>query len=234
MNALFGRLRAGAVSFLATFVVLAPMAAVAAPFDVYVGYADGLRGTGFFPNPWSGDAGVTFLGVTGPGADAGAILIRNTSGSILTIDSVGVTINYTGNIAPPWALPVTLAAGDSLILTETYHYNFDTSDMSYVTNSGAPATTCFPTCPTVTVGWNTSNSQTFLDSSHTLDTLGFDFASVGNESFNWRLIGSCSGPGCGGVVAAIPEPETYAMLLAGLGLLGFAARRRKLKEAAAA
>lgn len=37
-----------------------------------------------------------------------------------------------------------------------------------------------------------------------------------------------TGPG----VSAIPEPETYAMLLAGLGLLGFAARRRKLKEAA--
>lgn len=33
-------------------------------------------------------------------------------------------------------------------------------------------------------------------------------------------------------VAAIPEPETYAMLVAGLGLLGFAARRRKQKEAA--
>jgi hypothetical protein len=28
-------------------------------------------------------------------------------------------------------------------------------------------------------------------------------------------------------VAAIPEPETYAMLLAGLGLIGFAARRRR-------
>ena len=35
-------------------------------------------------------------------------------------------------------------------------------------------------------------------------------------------------------VTSIPEPETYAMLLAGLGLLGFQARRRKLKEAAAA
>lgn len=29
------------------------------------------------------------------------------------------------------------------------------------------------------------------------------------------------------LTAAIPEPQTYAMLLAGLGLLGFAARRRK-------
>ncbi len=32
-------------------------------------------------------------------------------------------------------------------------------------------------------------------------------------------------------VTAVPEPETYAMMLAGLGLLGFAARRRKQKTA---
>lgn len=33
--------------------------------------------------------------------------------------------------------------------------------------------------------------------------------------------------GSPGLVAAVPEPETYAMLLAGLSLIGFAARRRK-------
>ena len=33
-------------------------------------------------------------------------------------------------------------------------------------------------------------------------------------------------------VAAIPEPETYAMMLAGLGLMGFVARRRKQKAVA--
>jgi hypothetical protein len=27
-------------------------------------------------------------------------------------------------------------------------------------------------------------------------------------------------------MAAVPEPETYALMLAGLGLVGFAARRR--------
>jgi len=32
-------------------------------------------------------------------------------------------------------------------------------------------------------------------------------------------------------VSDVPEPETYAMLLAGLGLMGFVARRRKQKAA---
>ena len=33
--------------------------------------------------------------------------------------------------------------------------------------------------------------------------------------------------------AAVPEPQTYAMLLAGLGLMGFVARRRRQDLAAA-
>ena len=33
------------------------------------------------------------------------------------------------------------------------------------------------------------------------------------------------------IFAPVPEPETYAMMLAGLGLLGFIGRRRKQKDA---
>ena len=35
-------------------------------------------------------------------------------------------------------------------------------------------------------------------------------------------------------VAAIPEPSTYALMLAGLGLVGWMGRKRKATEAAAA
>jgi hypothetical protein len=35
----------------------------------------------------------------------------------------------------------------------------------------------------------------------------------------------------GDVMTAVPEPETYAMLLAGMGLLATIARRRKAPKA---
>jgi len=39
-------------------------------------------------------------------------------------------------------------------------------------------------------------------------------------------------PGAAPSLLAVPEPETYAMMLAGLGLMGFVAHRRKRVEAA--
>lgn len=47
-----------------------------------------------------------------------------------------------------------------------------------------------------------------------------------NGTFDLDIVSRVAGP-----VAAVPEPETYAMLLAGLGLLGFTARHRKQKAA---
>jgi hypothetical protein len=81
MRTLFGRLTTGAVFSLTALVMLAqPTAVVAATYEVFVGYSDGLRGPGFFPSPWSGDPGVTFEG-SPPPYDAGAVMIQNTSGA---------------------------------------------------------------------------------------------------------------------------------------------------------
>lgn len=56
-------------------------------------------------------------------------------------------------------------------------------------------------------------------------------SSVGDKEGSYTSIGGDIGsPGLTSfaTVAAVPEPSTYAMLLAGLGFIGFTARRRKL------
>ncbi|MGH8668529.1 MAG: PEP-CTERM sorting domain-containing protein [Burkholderiales bacterium] len=60
----------------------------------------------------------------------------------------------------------------------------------------------------------------------------FNLGSVGgakgafHAAAHVQAIGPQGDSGWVGAVGAIPEPEAYALLLAGLGLLGFAARRR--------
>jgi hypothetical protein len=232
MSTLLQRVAIGAVSLLAGIVGLStPMQA--ASYSVFVGYSDGLRGPGFFPNPWAGDPGVTFLG-SGPPFDAGAIMIRNDGGAALTVDSIGVNINGTP-VAPPWALPQVIAPGHFLIVTQTTQYDFDTSDVhAPLIANGVPVTNCTIICPTVTIGVNGTAGVLYKDSAHTLDTLGYDFAFDGsNESFNWRRIGTCSGPGCGSTIGQTPLPAALPLYAAGLGFAGLLGWRRRKKERAA-
>ena len=63
-------------------------------------------------------------------------------------------------------------------------------------------------------------------------TVSYALTGTGNiEALTFKAIGSNDSLGTSldavSLTAAVPEPETYAMLLAGLGLVGFAARRRK-------
>ena len=65
----------------------------------------------------------------------------------------------------------------------------------------------------------------------------FNGGSSGITSLNWDTLGITTGGGKAGPglshfalftsTTPIPEPETYALMLAGLGVIGFIARRRK-------
>jgi hypothetical protein len=199
-------------------------ASYAGGISVSVGYADGLRGTGFFPTPWDGDAGVHFFGVSGPGADAGAIRVDNNTGGPVTFDMVTMTIPDVGAFFDLWPHGITIPDGDMLVLTETAHYNFDTSDYHHVTgmdgvNPAGPGNPAIggPGAPIVdvTIGGVTTS---FVDSGHVLDTQGFDYASVGNESFRWRPIGTTGDP-AGTAATPLPSAAVAGMsLLGGLGI----------------
>ncbi len=88
--------------------------------------------------------------------------------------------------------------------------------------------------------------QTFADTFTGTGTSGFVFALSAADSITLNALLALPGSGSDvigvsasassatggaetiyiGAVSAVPEPETYAMMLAGLGLMGFVARRR--------
>jgi hypothetical protein len=77
-------------------------------------------------------------------------------------------------------------------------------------------------------------SKNLAVGNHTLTIYGIEYCCSGYQQTQFKAAGSSdfvSFSNRDGLVAAVPEPETYAMLLAGLGLIGFAVKGRKAKQA---
>jgi len=103
----------------------------------------------------------------------------------------------------------------------------------------------FDTAETWKIGFGGPGFDIFQVLAHEIGhALGLDHTGVAGSLMNPFYTEAFSGPQAddiagmqfiyGRAVAAIPEPEIYAMLGLGLGLMGFAARRRKLAQEPAA
>ncbi|MDQ1428105.1 MAG: hypothetical protein QOK39_1581, partial [Acidimicrobiaceae bacterium] len=184
-------------------VIATPATAGATPLPpkVFVGYADDLRANpSNFPTPWSGSAGISFIGSPAPW-DAGAIMLQNPNATPLAIDGVNVDLQRPGPTFNVWGT-FSIPAHGTTILTQSTQYDFDTSEAPALTACGvsAPAT-LDPPKVSVTIAGATTD---FIDSGHVLDTSGYDKACIGNESTQWTPVGSAPCPGSS-LVASPPS-----------------------------
>jgi len=167
-------------------------------FESYIGSFTGYQRVG------AGDPSITGWTVS----DASVDLINNGQYGAIT----GTSIDMLGTPGPG-ALSQSLntVAGKNYTLTFDLSRNPGDSSALYVSLGGAAAHsyTGTSTVTPYTLNFTATSAATVLK---------FESAASG---YSGAVIDNVS------VMAAVPEPETYGMLLAGLGLIGFMARRRK-------
>ena len=151
------------------------------------------------PDPWSGSAGVVFVGKpdsSSGGWDTSAVMIANRGSA--TLSGVTVTVDIGSNHYARWGTQ-SIPVGQSLILTQTAFENFDGSDTNTAGCYGCDPTLCttavLTTIPVVHVTVNGVTTN-YSDSRQILNTQGADKAGCpdtggtrNDESENWQQLG---------------------------------------------
>jgi hypothetical protein len=232
-----------------------PGVALADSFTVFVGYADTLRPSGFFPSIWIGDPNVVSQ-TTLPGTfDSGAVRIDNTGATPITITNFTVTLNGGAPSFSIWG-PLTINPGKIGIFTQTASFNFDSSDSgpfgglppadlaptvpgnnliggcssaAAVFAAALPSeqATCNSHIPVVTFMEN-GTAITAKDTGHILNTGGWDFVNNGvfGEDGNESINWNLIGSEPNRGGTSVPEPSSLFLLCSGLLSLGGLAKRK--------
>lgn len=167
------------------------------------GYTSGILNGSLFANE-AGTVSFTYLGAEATHLNLS--LLNDNTGSVAGVlnnqgDSVGTTVsaNYDANS----------------------YINFTFTDVTHGNSSINSITKNPPSWANLAYAvFNpTQGAGTFANQGYSY-IIGFDDA-AGTKDYADLMVGVKFIP------AAVPEADTYAMMLAGLGLLGFAARRRK-------
>ena len=134
--------------------------------------------------------------------------------AVISPISFNGTVGGTTYLFKSLGTPVALIAGHQYSV-QAFGYN--TGDENYNTNF-LPEVNNAPNDPTTTPitfnsmgGWLTNNNSRYGGA-----TMGTGTAFAHSSAFGAGTL----------TVTAVPEPETYAMLLAGLGVIGFLGKRR--------
>ncbi len=140
----------------------------------------------------------------------------NFSGTIDAGPLAGQTFAGSYTFAPA------LVTGSSFEQIELSAFSLNFNSVTYTLNASATAD--------YADGVFLGLSYSFSDSSHQLSMISGSFdASDAFLNYQPLLAGSPVPTASSGMysVTAVPEPETYALMLGGLGLVGWMARRRK-------
>ncbi|MTV39943.1 FxDxF family PEP-CTERM protein [Duganella radicis] len=154
----------------------------------------------------AGDTGITGWTVGGDSVD----LILHNYGSV-----TDTSVDMLGTPGPG-----VLSQSFNYAANTTYTLSFDVSRNPY--GSYTAVQVDVNGISNVYVGTGTPTTYSFsFTTGATAGSQLLTFSSVGGDGYSGAVLDNVS------LAAAVPEPETYAMLLAGLGLVGFAARRKK-------
>jgi len=201
---------------------------------------DGLGTVNYIWSPGSSTVGTASITASTSGATASSLQGAQTSISGQASGGAGgVSASYWGYISSPYYASFTLSANTAVRFSTVATLAVSTTVGASPTASGAEfARAEVSFFANGYVGHYSQNSNSAIydyvgsnagQKSFT-ETLNASLMNFSSSAMSGTVTAQTYITGNSSIAAAVPEPETYAMLLAGLGVVGAVARRRRARS----